>query len=139
MTKKRSLILAAFVVLVLIAAFLLFVPRYFFHQDHEITVHRVTQIDANGLETDITTDDLTERLETTLYLMQVRRYRTSFSPYKLSDTQYEISGTYNSKPFHIIFGHSGVDYLYESADQGGYKIQNGDVWPGVLYSLTHDT
>lgn len=138
MTKKRKLILAAVVVIILIAAFILFVPQYFFDTDHEITVHRVTQIDANGLETDITDDDLTEKLETTLYLMKVSRYRTSFSPYRLTDTQYEISGRYKDKPFHIFFGYSGVNYLYESADKGGYKLRNGDVWPGIMYSLTHD-
>lgn len=139
MTKKRKYMIAVAVLIVLIAAFILFVPRYFFDEDHEITVHRVTQIDSNGLESDITDDDLIERLETTLYLMQVSRYRKGFSPYRLADTQYEISGRYQDKPFHIIFGNFGVDYLYESADKGGYKIKNGDIWPGIMYSLLHGT
>lgn len=139
MTRKQKLILAAVTLIILIAAFVLFVPRYFFDEDHEITVHRVTKIDSNGLESDITDDDLIERLETTLYLMQVSRYKKGFSPYRLADTQYEISGRYQDKPFHITFGDSGVNYLYESADKGGYKIKNGDVWPGIMYSLTRET
>lgn len=139
MTKKRKYMITVAVLIVLIAAFILFVPRHFFDTNHEITVHRVTLIDSNGLQTDITDDDLVEKLETTLYLMQVSRYRKGFSPYRLADTQYEISGRYQDKPFHITFGNSGVNYLYESADKGGFKIKNGDVWPGIMYSLTRET
>lgn len=138
MTKKRKYIIAVMILIVLIAAFILLVPQHFFDTDHEIIVHRVTLIDSNGLETDITDDDLTEKLETTLYLMEVSRYRMGFSPYRLADTQYEISGRYKGKPFHITFGDSGVNYLYESADKGGYKIRNGDVWSGIMYSLIRD-
>ena len=139
MTKKSKLILAAVIILiVLIAAFILFVPQHFFDEDHEITVHRVALIDSNGLTTDITDAVKTERLGFLLHLMEGRRYRTSFAPYQLTDTQYEISGQYRDKPFHIILGNSGVNYLYESSDKGGYKIKNADAWLSIMYTAVQN-
>ena len=138
MTKKSKWILACVVIVILVAAFILFVPRHFFDEDHEITVQRVMLIDSNGLETDITDTIEVERLEFCLYLMQGSRYRSDFSPYQLTDTQYEISGRYQDKPFHILLGNSGVNYLYESADKGGYKIKHADAWLSILYTVAQD-
>ncbi len=140
MNRKKKWLRAAVVIGVLVAAFVVFVPQEFFDWDSEkeLQVYRVVSINDADERVDITEEVDLEALEIRLYLMEGSRYRSQFSPYYMGQTQYEIDLFYGEDSFHILLGDSSVNYLYESAERGGYKIKNSEVWLWMMKALEQD-
>nr|WP_122012173.1 hypothetical protein [Maliibacterium massiliense] len=138
MKKTGRLVIIALVLLLAAAcALLISTPQTFFHESGEkkAALHRVTYIAPDGTYEDMTARVDLDELGYLLSLMKGSRYRKSFAPYPLQDVRYELDGICAGRPFHIVLGDADVNYLYESADQGGYRIQNSAVWLRMMEML----
>lgn len=139
--KKKTWFIAAAVLLVLLLLFLHLVPYHPFKENDEIEIDSVTYImrqDPEGTaikEMDITGDIDLEKLELYLQLMKTKRLRTHSVRHVVADVAYYIDGICNGKPMHIIIGPAEENWVYESADRGGYRIENPQVWLQLMELL----
>ncbi len=134
---RRRVFAAVLLAAVGIGTFLCAVPQRYFNFDSgkQLKVHSVLYREPGGQEETLTEKVDLGGLESTLFLMETNRYKTSFSPFAVDSVRYEIDGTYGEDAFHILIGDSNVNFLYESAQQGGYGIRSSAVWMDILTRL----
>lgn len=86
-------------------------------------IHRVIYIKEDN-HIDITEQINLVTLKQIVSEYQCGRIPSSFAPYQQESVVYEIDGTYENRPLHIILG--DINIVYESSDKGGYQIKNSD-------------
>ena len=128
---RRRVFAAVLLAAVGIGTFLCAVPQRYFNFDSgkQLKVHSVLYREPGGQEEMLTEKVDLGGLESTLFLMERNRYKT------VDSVRYEIDGTYGEDAFHILIGDSNVNFLYESAQQGGYGIRSSAVWMDILTRL----
>ncbi len=137
MISKKRIIFIVVLIFAAAGSFMFFVPQKFFSSKNNIEIHSVDVFVDNGKK-DITEEIDTKSLEKYVILMEGKRVKTNFAPFEGSKVKYEINGIYNNKPFHILLGENNINYLYESSEKGGYKINNSDVWISVVDNLIYE-
>lgn len=135
--KKRTLILGIILVVVAVSVAVLAAPMAFFHGGELMEIYRVEYVGPDGNPEKITDDVDLDLLESCLPLIRCRRLRTQFAPYFLEDVEYEISlmDNTNGRTVYIILGEAGLNYIYLSADEGGYKIIDNSAWLNIMELL----
>lgn len=137
MTKKRKLLLAITALLLLSAAFVLFVPRRCLPNGCKIEVYRVSLTTVSGSRVDVTEGADVAAIVRALPDMRSTRCTYYFAPYSIDDTQYEIDGMYSlgttHETFHIILG--DINYYYISGDKGGFRIKDSEYWLDLMRVL----
>ncbi len=139
--KKKVWLVAVAVPMVLLLLFLHLVPYHPFKKKDEIEIDMVTHImweNPEGTaitEVDITEDIDLEKLELYLQLMKTQRLRSHSVRHVVADVAYYIDGICNGKPMHIIIGPAEENWVYESADRGGYLIENPEAWLQIMELL----
>ena len=102
-------------------------PRDVFDEDAVWEIYRV-EVYENGVKRDITADVKNLPLLTeSLLLMERSGSRTDFAPVSAADVRYEISGTCNGQPLHILLSERAeLCVVYEDGSKGGWKIRQAE-------------
>ncbi len=137
MISKKRIIFIIVLIFAAVGSFMFFVPQKFFCSKNNIEIHSV-DVFVDGRKKDITEEIDTKSLEKYIVLMEGKRVKTNFAPFEGSKVKYEINGIYNNKPFHVLLGENNINYLYESSEKGGYKINNSDVWISIVDNLIYE-
>lgn len=134
--KKKYWISVVAIGLVLLLLFLNLVPYHPFDEKDDIVIDSVSQnFDGALYQVDITDQIDVEKLESYLLLMKTKRLREHSVRHVAADVTYYIDGICNGNPMHIIVGPADENWVYESADRGGYRIQNPEVWLQLIEGL----
>lgn len=135
--KKKYWISVVAIGLVLLL-FLHLVPYHPFDEKDDIVIDSVSQnFDGALYQVDITDQIDVEKLEFYLLLMKTKRLREHSVRHVAADVTYYIDGNCNGNPMHIIVGPADENWVYESADRGGYRIQNPEVWLQLIEGLKY--
>lgn len=119
--------------LLLVLLYLHFVPYHPFKDPDAFAIDSVKQVlDGNGDEEDITDQIDLEKLQQYLLLMKTKRLRKHEVRHVTADVTYYIDGIYENRPMHIILGPAEENWVYESADRGGYAIENPEIWLRIM-------
>lgn len=136
--KKKYWISMVAIGLVLLLLFLHLVPYHPFDEKDEIEIDSVSQnFDGALYQVDITDQIDVEKLESYLLLMKTKRLCEHSVRHVAADVTYYIDGICNGNPMHIIVGPADENWVYESADRGGYRIQNPEVWLQLIEGLKY--
>ena len=125
MKKKLVVILAALLLIVGAVWQLLPIPAV--EADFQVQLVRV------GTELENVTEQVdTEALSALLQGQTRSRFRRQFAPIQLTDTSVEITGMDSRGHWHFSLD-ADMQVVYDSAEKGGWPIQNGealltDVW-----------
>ena len=132
--KKKIVILGIVLAVIVIGVAVLATPMAFFRNVESMEIYRVEYVGSDEQHVNITDEVDLESLESCLPLIRCRRFRTQFAPYLLRDVEYEISliDYGNNRFVNIILGEDDLNYVYISADEGGYQIVNKDAWMTVM-------
>lgn len=120
MKKKLTILAVAAVALLCILIYFL-QPRAIVRDADLLDIHRVVH------NVEIEEQDITGQVDLNLLKKIIAGYKCSrtpvfFAPYQQEAVVYEIDGTYAGRAFHLLLGE--INIVYESGDQGGYRIQN---------------
>ena len=139
MNRKRiALVVIVLALIVAVGGVFLAVPQRYFGQG-EVRVDTVWRTTADGEQEYNTAQVDVEQLELLLELMQTGRVPEPFSPYRADAVTYEISGVDDGGMVHILLGKDKFGYVYTSADRGGYRVRNVQVWLGLLDRLCQNS
>lgn len=115
--KKKIIVIGSATIVMIIAAIL------FFSQPKKIvdTGYEIGQVTYKN-------NDVTEQVDCEKLASIVSKYTCSrlphtFSPTQTSQVAVELNGSDGGKALHILLG--DINVAYESANRGGYTIQNG--------------
>lgn len=129
----RKRILIALIIVVVLAAFALFIINAFNEKP-------VIKNPDNALVTSVYYRDevITSEIDTVSlieYLATLTCTKTlkSYSPYYQSDVDFEINLRDGSKPLHILVGN--INICYESSDKGFFEIENPDAVKKTLINM----
>ena len=137
MKKKLWIpVLAALLLLGVVCAAVVSQPRNVLEEDAVWEIYRV-EIYENGVKRDITAEvKNTELLAESLRLTQCSRLRTDFAPFAAADVRYEISGTCDGQPLHILLSDDPkLCVVYEDGGKGGWQIQQAGTVLAVVELL----
>ena len=125
MKKKLWIpVLAALLLLGVVCTVVVSQPRNVLEEDAVWEIYRVEAYE-NGVKKDITAEvkNLPLLVES-LRLTQCSRLRTDFAPFAAADVRYEISGTCDGQPLHILLSEKAeLCVVYEDGGKGGWRIQ----------------
>ncbi len=117
--KKKMIVIGSAAIVMIIAAIL------FFSQPKQIvdTGYDIGRVTYNG-------NDVTEQVDCEKLASIVSKYTCSrlphaFAPTQTSQVVVELNGSDGGKALHILLG--DINVAYESANKGGYTIQNSEV------------
>lgn len=134
--KKRKLLIVS--VLILCVLIFLFLPIKPIVQDAEqLDLSAVTRYYKGQQE-----ENLSKYLEMDSLELYLQLYKTSIVPtigrgQRVDDTYYVIEGTLNGKSFTITADNDGA-FLFYLDQSFGYRIHNGEVLQGMIYSSAYD-
>ncbi len=128
MKKKLWIpVLAALLLLGVVCAVVVSQPRNVLEEDAVWEIYRVEAYE-NGVKKDITTEVKNlPLLAESLRLTQCSRLRTDFAPVDGNDVRYEISGTCDGQPLHILLSEKAeLCVVYEDGSKGGWRIHRAE-------------
>lgn len=115
--KKKIIVIGSAAIVMIIAAIL------FFSQPKKIvdTAYDIGRVTYNG--NDVTEQVDCEKLASIVSNYTCSRLPHTFAPTQTSQVVVELNGSDGNNPLHILLG--DINVAYESANRGGYTIQNG--------------
>lgn len=114
---------AAGLVIILVYVLIHSLPPKAILEDADLyNIHRVEFVSENNNYIDVTNQIDLDKLKDIISKYQCSRTTIKIYSYSVSLVDYEINGTYNDKPLHIILGDFNV--VYESGNSGGHLIEN---------------
>ena len=136
--KKMLWIPVLLLLLLLGAVYALVVsqPRDVFEEDAVWELYRV-EIYENGVKRDITAEVKNlPLLSESLRLTECSRLRTDFAPFATADVRYEISGTCDGQPLHILLSEKPeLCVVYEDGGKGGWQIRRAETVLAIVDML----
>lgn len=107
-------------------AFYFLQPKAIVENPELLDIARVTSY-SNSEGTEITESVDLNKLADILSRYQRGGIRKSFTSYSLSKIRYEINGTYNNDPLHILVGDLNIVYGGRRNRNGGFVIKNSSM------------
>ncbi|WP_317856252.1 hypothetical protein [Chakrabartyella piscis] len=122
MKKKKYVIFILFLICAILLTFYYRAVIPIAKNIDYLEIYSISLYTENGDRSDITSSVNIDKVEETLVQYDCELHTTNFAPYPHSKVKYELNGTYDGKPLHILLG--DLNIVYEDASSGGHSIVN---------------